>query len=422
MHKKICFIILSIFIAGIVLTGCYDSIEIDDQVYPILIGIDKGINNKIIVTVQYPTYRSGENNNNQVQGAGNINSIEAPSIIEACEMLNTEVSRKITLQHVKAFVFSENVAAMGIGQYISAIKRYREVRSTVNIIVSRGRAEDFIKNNKSVIGPSISKMTELQLSQANRISYFSEGSFFKFYKEMLSTYQQPVAAYASVNDLHNAKNESNQTGMDNLMPGKGFKPGDIPIKSRAGRQLGGTAIFDGDKMVGYLDTYETRYYLMVKGEFKTGIVTIDDPRQSGYPVVIYLKLIKAPKVNTVFKDGKPVINVNIKIEADIEGIQSRINYEKLRNIGDLENKIKQFVLQGMLNTIKKTQTQYNTDIFGFGKSAAKNFKTIQEWEDYNWLKHYKEAKINVNLDLNIKRMGTKLGSADKWGSKGRIKR
>ncbi|MBV4415671.1 Ger(x)C family spore germination protein [Clostridium tyrobutyricum] len=422
MHKKICFVVLSILVMSIVLTGCYDSIEIDDKVYPILIGIDKGISNKIILTIQYPIYHSGDNNGSQETGKGNINSIEAPSIIEACEMLNAVVSRKITLQHVKAFVFSEDVAVKGIGQYISAIKRYREVRSTVNIIVSRGRAEDFIKNNQSIIGPSVSKMTELQLSQSNRVGYFPEESFFKFYKEMLSTYQQPVAAYASVNELHNIRNESNQTGMDNIMPGKGFKPGDIPIKSKTGRQFGGTAIFDGDKMVGYLDTYETRYYLMVKGKFQSGIVTVDDPKESKYPVIIFLKSTRRPKVNTVFKDGKPIINVNIKMDGDIEAIQSGVSYENLTNIGDLENKIKQFILDGMVNTVRKTQIEYNTDVFGFGHSAAKNFKTIQQWENYNWLKHYKEAKINIELDLEIKRMGTKLNSSDKWSTKGREKR
>ncbi|WP_446898573.1 Ger(x)C family spore germination protein [Clostridium sp. LBM24168] len=421
MYKKISILILFIFIASAVLTGCYDSSEVDNQIYPILIGVDKGINNKIFLTIQYPTYSSSQENNGGVQASkgGNINSVEAPSIIEACQLLNMEVSRIVTLKHVKAFVFSEEIAEQGIGEYVASIQRYREMRSTVNIIVTRGRAEDFIKSNQPGIGPSISKMTELLLSQSKHTGYFPQGAFFEFYRNVLSTYEQPIAIYAAVNDFHQIQDKASEKGESPLIPGKGYKPGEVPIKSRNGRQIAGTALFYGDKMVGYLDNYETRYYLMVTGDFKSGIVTIDDPEKKDSPIVTYLTLRRKPIIKSVFENGRPVINIDIKIDADIASIHSRINYEKMNRIDSLNNYLQQFILDGIVNTIKKTQIKYNSDAFGFGHAVSKNFKTIQEWEEYNWSHHYKEAQINVNLDLKIRGTGTKIGSKEVWKTKGR---
>lgn len=422
MYKRIvvCFLMISIICT--LLTGCYDSIEVDNQIYPILIGIDRGINNKIFVTIQYPTYGNGRDVSQNSQGGsfhGNINSVEAPGIIEACELLNMEVSRRVTMQHVKAFVFSQDIAEQGIGEYIASIQRYREIRSTVNIIITKGRAEDFIKSNKSTIGPSISKMTELMLSQSQNNSYFSQGRFFEFYKNTLSSYEQPIATYAGVNNFNQVQDRETGKNDSSMIPGKGFKPGDVPIKSTYGRQLAGTALFDGDKMVGYLDTYETRYYLMATGKFKSGIITIDDPQSSQHPISIYAVLNRKPIVKAEFENGRPVITVNLKIDADVESIQSRINYEKIGIMESLNEYVKQFILAGITNTIRKTQVKYNTDVFGFGHEVSKKFNTIQEWENYGWLKHYKEAKINVKLDFNIRKMGTKINSKDFWNSKGR---
>lgn len=421
MYRKISIFTVLVFMTAFFLTGCYDSMEIDHKVYPILIGIDGGVNNKLFITFQYPGYGRGVQNAgpSQENSRGNVSSVEAPSIIEACDLLNTEVSREVTLQHVKAFIFSEDIAEQGIGEYIASIQRYREIRSTVSIIVTRGKAEDFIKVNRSSIGPSISKMMELILSQSRNTSYFPEERFFEFYKNSISTYEQPIAAYAGVNDFHQVQDGGHGKSDSSIVPAKGFKAGDVPIKNTNGRQIAGTAVFDGDKMVGYLDTYETRYYLMVVGKFKSGIITIDDPQKKNHPMVTYVVMNKKPVVKAEFEKGKPVINVNLEIEADIESIHSRINYEKLNVIGDLNNYISQFILDGICNTIKKTQIKYNTDIFGFGHAVSKNFKTIQEWEKYNWLGHYKEAKINVNLDFKIRKMGTKIGSKEIWDSKGR---
>jgi hypothetical protein len=81
--------------------------------------------------------------------------------------------------------------------------------------------------------------------------------------------------------------------------------------------------------------------------------------------------------------------------------------------------IEEFLLKGMNDTIKKTQKQYGVDVFGFGGWMAGNFFTIDEWENYNWLSHYKEAAINLDLKVNVRRTGLIYNSAPFFTTEGK---
>ncbi len=56
---KYCLIFVLIIIVCLPMAGCYDAIEIDEEVYTLAIGVDKGVNNMIRVTFQYATYKEG---------------------------------------------------------------------------------------------------------------------------------------------------------------------------------------------------------------------------------------------------------------------------------------------------------------------------------------------------------------------------
>ena len=120
-------------------------------------------------------------------------------------------------------------------------------------------------------------------------------------------------------------------------------------------------------MVGSLDSYETRYLQIVKGIFTKGIITIDDSLKSGSALPIDVRMSRKPVIKATFENDMPVIDVTLKLEGDVSAIQSRINYEDIKLLPDLENKIKQQIQTGILEIIEKSQKQLKADIFGFGR-------------------------------------------------------
>jgi len=403
------------------LSGCYDSTEIDEEVYALAVGVDKGVSNIIRVTIQYATYKdggggqkSGGGGNGESAGGGKeeesgevdgtvVATVEAPSLLEAINMLNLSSNRQISLFHTKMLVFSEDYAREGVMRYVEPLARYRQVRDSMRVVVCQGTAEEFIKKGSDYVGANMSKGMELSFYQSQNTGYFPDVFFHDFYASVLSPYGQSTAIYAGVNDFKQLEVPTNRELK--LVTDLDMKPGQIPRKGGSKSEFFGTAVFDGDKMVGYLLQNETRFYLIATGKFQWGTFTFKDPQSPNYAFLLEITNSRKPEVEFRFEEGVPVIDLKIGLEAELVSSQSRINYEDLDRIAELETEVEKYFCDGIKRTIDKTQQEWNSDIFFFGKKAAAQFRTIQEMESYNWLQHYHQAEVNVDVDVKIRRSG-----------------
>ncbi len=425
MKKRVSLLILACLIISLAASGCFDAAEVDDEVYALNLGLDKGSTNKLRLTIQYPTYKSGGGGGGQGQdsknkgGMGesneapgaNTHTIEASTILEALDMYGMSISRRVSLMHAKNLIISEELAKTGMERYLGPLARYRETRRVMNVAVVKGTAQDFIKADKSNIGESQAKAIELMASQADNTSFFPRVTFYDFYRQLLSPYEHGYVVYAGINDFSSLPEKTPDGGELPLLVDKGFEPGKIPRSGVAKREYVGTAVFFGDKMVGSLNSEETRFFLIVKGQFKRGIIVIKDERSPGDAIPLDMRLSRKPAVKGYYKKGKPVIDLKLEMEADIGAIQSRINYENKDEIEKLNKQAEDHIKERVLNVIEKCRNEYKTDIFGFGRKFAGYFPTIQEWEEYNWLSHFSEVEVKVHVNVNIRRTGLMIGSS-----------
>jgi hypothetical protein len=224
--------------------------------------------------------------------------------------------------------------------------------------------------------------------------------FMDFHTAMISPYKCPIALYGGINDFDFEDNAAKLDGR------KGFIPGEIPRSSVTKREIAGMAVFHTGRMVGYLDAYETAAYLMIKGQYKSGMMSVPDKKEPGKNIIFDVHKSRPTRIKAYFKDGKPTIDVIVDLEAEIYAIQGETKYEKLDLTRELENQIRAFLLDSIKHTIKKTQEELKADIFGFGENMAGNFFTIEEWESFDWFSQYPDAEINPSLKLKIRRTGT----------------
>ncbi len=424
--KKLKYLVMFCVLLSLMLTGCYDAVEPDEEVYTEVIGVDKGVNNKLILTVQFPSYKEGSGSGggmpkgsggggggNSAEDTGEVEgtiatSVEAPTVLEGLNLINAYTPRRVSLAHAKIIVFSEAIAREGTGKYINMLTKFRDIRSVMRIVICNGSAREFILENKSVIGTSISKAIELMFSQTRTTGYFPDTYLHEFYFNLTTPYRQPTAIYAGVNNFQKYL-ESKNGSKAPLKIVTNVEPGDLPRKGAAKREYLGTAVFEGDKMIGHLTTFETRYFLMVANRFNRALMSIEDRHAPGNAILLDTRMGRKTDIKAHFENGVPVIDVKLNIEVDILGIQSGIDYESVKLIDNLNNQIASFLESGIRKTIAKTQ-ELHCDIFGFGLKVAGNFNTIREFEEYNWLKHYQEAKVNVAVKVNVRRTGMTSGT------------
>lgn len=420
-------ILLALAFLALNFTSCYDASEIDDLAHVVAIGVDKGISDKWRLTVQFHTMKESGGGGGESGGSGGDSkgdysyvSIDAPSFFAGISMLNASLPRKLNFMHAHIIAFSEEVAKAGlIGEYISPLVRFRQIRWSSHVFVVKGKAIDFIKENNPFIGKTVSKGVQLLISEKDNTGYFPHTTLEDLYTGIKSSYHQAIVPLSAVNDSENFKEEGEPWGTEFTTGGQ-YVAGQLPRSGDNKIELFGTALFDRDTMVGELNGDETRYLLMVQGEFKHGLFTMQDPQNPEVILVLDVTSTKKPDIKVTFEGLKPIIQLKVELDADILSIQSNINYEKPELQVVLEDLLEKTIYEGLSSVIQKCQN-LNVDAFEFGYIAARKFLTIDEWENYNWNSHFKEAAVTIEVEVIIRRTGTQIKTYPITGAEGTAK-
>lgn len=399
-------------------TSCYDANEVDDLLHIITIGVERGVSDKWRLTVQFPTLKGGAGGTSGGGGGGGQGSsdeyasvtVDAPSFFTGIDMLNATISRRLNFMHAKNLIISEDLAESGmLGEFLAPIARFRQIRATLLVYISKDSPMEYIEDFKPAIGTALTKNMEILAKEAQITGFFPHTTLESFYEQMKSTYRQPTVTIATVSKGKGFKKEGEKWGNE-FKTGGEYYAGELPINRTNRLEAFGAAVFDGDKMVGELNGEETRLMQMANGEFKLGFFTMQDPEKPSLIIAFDVRRSKKPRVMIKFQGDRPIIHLKVELEGDLLSVQSRINYEQPELKPELERAFEKQIKDGLEKLMEKAKA-LNTDIFGFGQVAAAQFLTIQEWEEYNWLNKFQDAEITTEAKFTIRRTGTILKSS-----------
>lgn len=443
MIRKIYRCLICLFLIPLLLTGCYDGHEIGEFSYISVIGIEKGENERFKFTFQIPLLAMGEKEKKgEEEKSAKSVTIEAPSLVNAIKIANTDISKRLNFMHLNAIIISEDLAQSGkLGEYIAPIIRYREIRRNTIVIVCKGEAKEFVEMTEPYSGELISQTIEDIMRKSEETGYFPRVTLNDFYDGLKAPYHALIVTYSAVSpgakeeeegSKSEGSNQKEQGGDDASTEGKkeedekGEKPkdegagagekelndnngdyyaGEIPRSGGEKIEYFGSALFDGDKMVAKLTGFETQMVLIARGDLKTATFSIDDPVEPDKAVSLEVNEFDNPEIEIDHADlNKPKIKLKIKLEGSIISIPSGINYESVENKELLEKALENFLVNGIERSFKKCK-EAKADVFNFGTVAVEHFLTIPEWEEYNWLSKFPESELKIEVDYTIRRMG-----------------
>lgn len=420
MRKTLLIFLFSIF--AVLLTGCYDKHESDDLGHVLAIGFDKGVKDRLRLTLQVEKLaevkEAGEGDgrngtSNEASGSGtSIITVDCPSFFTGLNLANTATTREFNLSHAKLIIFSEQLARSGeMEKYLSLIVRYPQIRRIMQLVIAKGSAEELIKENKTLLSKNPPKSMQLLRDYHFYAGFRPESSLLNFYNRIKTYTEQPVVALAGINSLQNLK-EPGEVQEQASVSGGNYIAGQVPRRGGVKREIFGGAVFNGGIMVGEINGDEIRAVDMIRGEFTRGFFTFKDPLDPNLIIAADLRPSRRPQIKVNIQGDNPTeIYTKIPLEGNILAIESRINYEKPELKEILEQSIEQEIREQFYKIAAKCQNDFKADIFGFGRSAVYYFPTIGEWEDYCWLQRFTEAAISFEVDLNLRRTGMMLKSA-----------
>lgn len=396
-------------------------------------GVDvaKDVDNNLEVSFEFAELSSFSENSSSQDSKPIINTVSAPSISSAINLMNAYVGKQLNLSHCKVVIFSEEIAKKGILTEVAELMNNTQVRPTINIIVSLGDAKDYIEHSVSSLEKVLTKYYDIFPTSSEYTGYTSNVLLGPFYEDLItkdcgavtilgkkskSVKQQQSSSennssagrMDSGNSSENSstEQEATQDGSIDANPSdkssiEEILPKESIIEGDRGTENIGLCVFKDDKYVGSLSATETLCYSLIKNEVDNFLISIDNPTDSTKKIDLSIDSRSLSNINIDTSKENPVIDIQLNLSAKVLTEHESFDYTNTQTLSNLNNSLKDYISSEMKSYLYKTSREYKCDINGFQKFVKKRFLTISDFENYNWEQKYQNAEFNIKINSNV---------------------
>lgn len=369
-HKKKLSIILLLIFSAVFFSGCWNYKELNMMTIVAGIAIDRGVDNTGYRLTFEVIDTSGSGNETEVSSL--LIQTDGLTIFDACRNALERSDKKLYFGACKTVVISEDLAREGITPILDWLRRDAEVRSTINIYISKEKTAAAILEYKSLTNPitsySISKMANSNLKALSKSIYVQ---------------------------MYEANNMLNGEGIALSLPA-------LKIETNLDEKVPvfeGTAVFSADKLIGYLDSEETKYFSFFKEDISGGLllICVDSDVQNASLEILGGNM----SIKTEIIDGSSTFKLNISLKVALGELQTQEDCDTEEKLKELEEIAEETVCANVSLLIKKVQTEYASDIFGLGNALYQHEPAY--WEEINqqWNEIFASLDVSVDAEVNI---------------------
>lgn len=365
----------------LVLSGCWNSIELNDRAFVKMIMIDKA-ESGMEVTLAFPLPNRlipGQAGGSGGQGQNPFTYVskKGRDIGEAYRFIQSDLSRKITFGQTTVIIIGSALAKEGIQPILEFVAR--EPRFHINAAV-------FVAPEKAQAIAAVPIVFE------------------RFPFDILVAYsKQHLTVQTTVKDSLMAS----FVGGDMLIPMLHFETKTIPTEKQSIMKWMGTdgaAIFKQGKMVAELNTNEMRGALWIQETIKDSEITV--PSTKDGKDVSFIVKNNSTTIKPVVSGDQITMNIYTKADADLISSESDINFKDGKQRAILENDLARLVEDRMSKAITKSQGA-GADVFQFGNHIDWNYPHKWSEIESQWRTIYaKRVKFNIQSRIVIKHLGT----------------
>jgi len=319
-----------------------------------------------------------------------LQTVTAPSVDTAINLINVYLSKEVNLSHCKAIIISRKYASRGIYTELSEFINNPHIRPTTNIVVTKGEASEYFDKSASSLDKLLTRYYDIFPNSSKYTGYTTNITIGELYNSVLEAEGGNTTILGGTNtDKAQATN-----------PNK-IEAGNSPITGEQGNESIGLAVFNRDKYVGNLSALETLYHSILISEVNTFLLTVDAPNNTHKKLDVNITTDKPTDISVSINNEIPIIDININLSGKILTVIDGLNYSDEIILNDISETVNNNLEKNISDYLKKTQDTFKCDLDFFYRFAKRNFKTIEEWKDFDWYSKYPTAIFNINVDCNV---------------------
>lgn len=374
MNKSFRLLILIVFCTF--LTGCWNYQELNNSYIVAGVAIDKSEDPGLYdVTIESVNMKDTDYEPNmqsykiETMGEG---------IFDAVRDMIKISSKKLYWSHVRTLVVSEDVARDSILPTLDWIARDQEPRLAMDIYISRANTAKEIFDSESFATDIRSFELDVMINENENLINVPTKKVYELINDLALPKTHTVLPVIEIDSIHGK--------MTNV--------------------LCGGAVFNNDRLVGFLDNEDILPYLFIKNKVNGGLINVKDEEVPNDDVILEIFKNKT-RVNPIITEENISFDIEIYTDVTIGELKTETDYISKPEPGrdDLKKLAEENLESDIIEVIKKVQSQFGLDIFGFGniirQRNPKLWKTIED----DWDTIFRDLDVNVKSDIHIRNSG-----------------
>ncbi len=380
-----------LLLMALALAGCWNRREVETLGFVVAVGVNRGPDGGVELTAQVPipsllAGEAGGGGGRSSQPAFWVVKSSGRTTFEAARRFLEESPRRLQWSHNQVVIFSETYARTGVREALDILTRDSEPRRTAWVMVAR---ESSIDDVLSAAWP-IERLTGVALDRLMTLQSGGLGGaptvdINTFVRALAAPGLEPVAAAIEL------------TGPDT--PPKQRDPLE-PTKSHLATR--GSAVFQGDRLVGWLDPIETRGLAFLQNKVKTTVLPLDCKVPVGEKASVELLRAHTTMKPQVTADGRISFTIKIQAEGALDEFPCRepINVTTFRS---MERKAAQAIEGEVMRALRRLQYDYHADAMGFGLAVYRTYPRLWKRLQADWNKRLPDIPAQVQVRMALRR-------------------
>lgn len=383
--------ILPLILVCIILSGCWDKVEIDRKSLVSIVGVDAGEQigkekelknlksdepfSAIELKKLHITFGTPDISKLGPDKGGTAEDIyidsDGYSMENSISKASIKSSRNIKFSHVKLLILGSELLYHEdtLKEVVDYLQRQPALNRMMMVIIAKGKVEDYIKYK-----PQMEKNIENYITGLMENSAINNTMLPVTLNEFITLLTQNGNAILPCMSIDKDKNE---------------------IK------ISGVGIIKDYNLKGYLTDIETSDLEILRGKLTGGNKVIF---KDGHPIDVVIDDVER-KMKMKNINGKLTFNIDINLEGEIKGYYTGKTLNSKDALSYIEKSFDKSLKEECDQVVKITQKEFEVDPIGMRDYVEKYHPKIWNEKKDNWPETYKNSIVNVEVHTKIRRIG-----------------
>lgn len=380
-------------ILSLILTGCWNSRELNDLAIVSGIGIDLTANNgefRVTFQVVNPSASSTSMGSGNGMPAVTVISASDRTVFGALRKASKRATRQLFFAHSQLVVVGESLARSGIEGLFDIFERSHELRLNSPVLISRNSdAESVLKILTTLESlPSMGVVKKMQ----NTSRVYGENrnmNVFEIINGITGEGDLTINGLRIIGD-----------------PADGMKKSSLEqSETKAGTIMSGLGVFKDGKLIYWMDGPAARGTQWVLNKVReTNIDIASDNKDEDIAVnVLYSKTTAKVEL----RNGIPVFHLHIREEGIVNETGSYVDLSRKEEVMKLEAEMEEKTREEVELAIRTAQAS-QTDIFGFGNELKRTDPATWNKLGKEWSTAFAQGELDIQVEAYIRSTGMRL--------------